>query len=236
MKIPLGTSPAIERFLSNCHVHRYPSKDVIVRNTREQDTLCYLLSGSVSIMVDNREGQEMVVDYLHIGDFFGESGLFEGNARSVSIITREPCEVAQIHYSKFRHLCANDAEILFELTSQLSRRLRKANRKVARSAFIDVTSRIAYALMDLARQPEAMSHPDGTLVRISRQEIGRLIGCSREMASRAVKELENKEFIMAHGKSIILLGAWDPAKGDHTSLPGAFGDDSLVSFEAPPKK
>lgn len=233
---PRGADPAIERLLKHCHKHSYGSKQILIRNGQEQDTLFYLLDGSVSVTVDNREGQEMVLDYLHRGDFFGENGLFEGNVRSVSVMTREASEIAQIHYSNFRRLCQEDPDILFQLAGQLSRRLRKANRKLARSAFIDVTSRIAYALMELARQPEAMSHPDGTLVKISRQEIGRLIGCSREMASRAVKELETQGFISAHGKSIILLGAWDPAKTtDRTSIPGMYGDDSLISFEPPPK-
>lgn len=236
MKLPPGVSPAIERLMHHCHVRSVASKTMVVRDGHEPDTLSYLLSGSVSVVLDNREGQEMILDYLHRGDFFGETGLFESNVRSVSVVTREACEIAQISYDAFLRVVRDDVEILLELAGQLSGRLRKANRKIARSAFIDVTSRIAYALMDLARQPEAMSHPDGTLVKISRQEIGRLIGCSREMASRAVKELEDRGFITAHGKSIILLGAWDPRRhSDHSAFPGVQGDDSLVSFEHAPK-
>ena len=71
---------------------------------------------------------------------------------------------------------------------------------------MDVEGRVARTLLDLCKSPEAMTHPDGMQLHLSRQEIGRMVSCSREMAGRVLKELENKKLISAHGKTIVVFG------------------------------
>jgi CRP/FNR family cyclic AMP-dependent transcriptional regulator len=88
----------------------------------------------------------------------------------------------------------------------LTRRLLHTSRKVSRLAFMDVTSRIARTLVDLCSEPEAMSHPKGTQIRISRQEISRIVGCSREMAGRVLKQLQEEGKLWARGKTIVVYG------------------------------
>lgn len=55
---------------------------------------------------------------------------------------------------------------------------------------MDVTGRVARTLLDLAREPDAITHPDGMQIKITRQEIAKIVGCSREMAGRVMKTLE----------------------------------------------
>jgi CRP/FNR family cyclic AMP-dependent transcriptional regulator len=71
---------------------------------------------------------------------------------------------------------------------------------------MDVEGRILRTLTDLCKQPDAITHPDGMQISISRQEIGRIVGCSREMAGRVLKELELKKLITAHGKTVVVFG------------------------------
>ena len=77
-------------------------------------------------------------------------------------------------------------EILYAMGAQLSQRLMQTSTKVGHLAFFDVTGRIARTLLDLCKEPDAMTHPDGMQIRITRQEIGRIVGCSREMAGRVL--------------------------------------------------
>jgi CRP/FNR family cyclic AMP-dependent transcriptional regulator len=51
-----------------------------------------------------------------------------------------------------------------------------------------------------------MTHPDGMQIRITRQEIGRIVGCSREMAGRVLKNLEEQGLISVKGKTIVVFG------------------------------
>ncbi|MCG5501971.1 helix-turn-helix domain-containing protein, partial [Ectothiorhodospira lacustris] len=95
----------------------------------------------------------------------------------------------------------------FLLATQLAARLRETSRKVIDLAFLDVTGRIARTLMELAQQPDALTHPEGMQIRITRQELAKIVGCSREMAGRVLKELEEKGLITAHGKTIVVFNA-----------------------------
>ncbi len=150
----------------------------------------------------------MVVAYLNAGDFFGEMGLFEEKPiRSAWIRAKTACEIAEISYRKFKDIARQDAGLMFALSAQLAGRLRATTRKVSDLAFLDVTGRVARCLLDLSKQPDAMTHPDGMQIRVTRQEIGRIVGCSREMVGRVLKALEDQGLISVKGKTMVIFGA-----------------------------
>jgi CRP/FNR family cyclic AMP-dependent transcriptional regulator len=78
-------------------------------------------------------------------------------------------------------------------------------RKLADLAFVDVYGRIHKTINLLTEEPDAMTHPDGMQIRITRQELGKLVGCSREMAGRVLKSLEEEGFVDVSGKTIVVL-------------------------------
>jgi len=210
---PLSPDPAIiERFLAHCHRRRYPARTEVFRPGDAAVTMYYVISGSVSIITEEDDDRELVLGYFGGGEFVGEMGLFiESDQREVILRTRTPCELAEISYERLHQLFAGtlsaDApKLLFAIGAQLSRRLLDTSRKASRLAFLDVTDRITRTLHDLAQEPEAMSHPDGTQMRVSRQELARLVGCSREMAGRVLKKLQIDGKLHARGKTVVLYG------------------------------
>ncbi len=104
-------------------------------------------------------------------------------------------------------MAARNSNILFELAGQMAVRLRRTSSMVGRLAFMDVAGRIAHTLLDLCKEPDAMTHPDGMQIRITRQELGRIVGCSREMVGRVLKNMEAQNLITAKGKTIVVFGA-----------------------------
>ncbi|HHC72185.1 MAG TPA: cAMP-activated global transcriptional regulator CRP [Thiotrichales bacterium] len=209
-KLPLKKkpteNPSIDRFLAHCHRRRYPAKSVIIYAGDKPDVLYYIIEGSVSVLIEDDDGHEIVLSYLNPGDFFGEMGLFNQENRSAWVRTKTQCELAEISYDRFRQLSEQDPGILFALASQMATRLRKTSRKVGDLAFLDVTGRVARTLLDLCKEPDAMTHPDGMQIRITRQEIGRIVGCSREMVGRVLKSLEEQGLISVKGKTIVVFG------------------------------
>ncbi|BAZ95290.1 MAG: cAMP-activated global transcriptional regulator CRP [Gammaproteobacteria bacterium] len=198
---------SIDKFLEHCHRRRYPSKSVIIYAGDAPDVLYYIVDGSVTVLNEDENGHEIILAYLNKGDFFGEMGLFGENVtRSAWVRTRTECELAEISYAKFRQIAQEDAEILFALATQMAARLRTTSRKVTDLAFLDVTGRVARTLLDLCKEPDAMTHPDGMQIRVTRQEIGRIVGCSREMVGRVLKSLEEQGLITARGKTIVVFG------------------------------
>lgn len=206
-KVAPQSNPALESFLKHCHKKTLPARQTIIHARDESHTLYFIVDGSVSVVIEDEDCNEIVLAYLNPGDFFGEMGLFEKNLkRSAWVITRTQCEIAEIHYSQFMTLARESPEILFQLSAQLADRLRNTSRKVSNLAFMDVTGRVARCLLDLARQPDAMTHPDGMQIKVTRQEIAKIVGCSREMAGRVIKTLEEDNLITAHGKTIVVFG------------------------------
>ena len=203
----LSDVPAINRFLSYCRVRTVPSKTVMIHAGDLPDVLYYIVDGSVEVMIEDEDGNEMVLAYLNKGQFFGEMGLFEKQeSRSAWIRAKSQCEVAEITYDKFRELVEDEPDILFELSGQMAERLRKTTRKVGDLAFLDVTGRVARTLLDLTKEPDAMTHPDGMQIKITRQEIGRIVGCSREMVGRVLKTLEDQGLVSVKGKTMVVFG------------------------------
>jgi CRP/FNR family transcriptional regulator, cyclic AMP receptor protein len=209
---PLAPQPEhVERFLQLCHRRRYPSKSPIIRPGDVANTLYYIIEGSLAVTTEDEDGRELILAYINEGDFIGEMGLFmETERREVLVRARTPCELAEISYERLFQLFEGPLKeecprILFAIASQLTKRVLQTSRKVSRLAFMDVTSRVARTLVDLCEEPDAMSHPDGTQIRISRQEISRIVGCSREMVGRVLKQLEGEGRIAVSGKTIVVF-------------------------------
>lgn len=199
--------PAVEWFLTHCHIHRYPSKYILINEGDMAESLFYVIHGSVSVFIKDEEGKEMLLTNLGQGEFVGELLLFENKAqkRTAWVRTRENCEIAEISYKKFKQLVHLNPDILMYLSAQMARRLRMTSRQVNNLAFLDVTGRIAQTLLNLAKLPDAMTHPQGMQIKITRQEIGQMVGCSRETVGRVLKQLEDENLISAHGKTIVVF-------------------------------
>ncbi len=201
----------LDPFLSFCHVKSYPKRVDVLRPGTSAETMYYLLEGSVAALIEDSDHRELTLAFINSGEFIGEMGLFASQAqRSVTIRTRVPCRIAEISYQRLSQLLERELKLhavglLFAIGRQLSSRLRHTSRKVGDLAFVDVAGRVASALLDLCKQPDAMTHPDGMQIRITRQDIGRMVGCSREMAGRVLKSLEEQGLVSVAGKTIVVF-------------------------------
>ena len=199
--------PNAEAFLVHCDRLSMKSKSVVFRQGEPSEDLYLILDGSVSVIVDDIEDpeQEMVVSYLNPGEFFGEMGLFGEEHRTANLVTRTPCEFGRISYQDFHAIRQQSPEVLYVLTTQIRQRLKNTIRKLADLTFIDVYGCIHRSLIQLTKLRETMTHPDGMQIRVAREELGKLVGCSREMAGRALKMLEGDGYITGAGKTIVVL-------------------------------
>ena len=192
---PIPKIKNLDKLLMHCQRRRHPAKHNIICAGERSETLFFIIKGSVTILIEDEDGREMIIAYLNTGDFFGELGLFEQagkeQERSAWVRAKVECEVAEISYAKFR---------------ELAQRLRDTTRKVGDLAFFDVTGRVARCLLELCKQPDAMTHPDGMQIKVTRQEIGRIVGCSREMVGRVLKDLEERNLVHVKGKTMVVFG------------------------------
>jgi CRP/FNR family cyclic AMP-dependent transcriptional regulator len=197
---------ATDIFLSRCHRHKYPAKSTILFAGDQADAIYYIIKGSVSVILEDDDGHEMIISYLNKGEFFGELGLFGQIDRSALIKAKSECEVGEMSYTTFQEIVGKHPQVMYALSAQMARRLRETTQKVGDLAFVDVTGRVARTLLDLSKQPDAVTHPDGMQIKVTRQEIARIVGCSREMAGRVLKTLEDQGLLSAKGKTMVIYG------------------------------
>ena len=203
---------ALRQFLQFCKKNIYPAKTPLIRSGEKGDRLYFILSGSVSVRVEDPDGgHELILAYLNKNEFIGEIGVFKPDEkRKVSVTTRTECCLAEIRYERLfqilkGELANYETDIIYIIVDQLSSRLLNTNQHITDLAFLDVKGRIARILLELSKSPEAVPHPDGMQLHISRQELGRMVSCSREMAGRILKELDRNDLISAKGKTIVIF-------------------------------
>ena len=198
--------PAVKSFVSYCKVRTVPARRLLIHAGDQSDSLFYLVKGSVEVMIEDEDGKEIVLAYLNAGHFFGEMGFFYQELnRTAWVRTRTRCEVAEMTYSRFERLIDENQELVVELAVQLANRLTRTNQKLGDLAFLDVAGRVAHELANLAREPDAQPVENGMAVKVTRSQLGRLVGCTREMVGRVLKILVEQGLIVDDGRTIIVL-------------------------------
>lgn len=204
----MAFKPVVRELIARSHTRSFPKHQIIVHSGDEPSSLYLIIEGSVAVMLDDDDGREIILTYLNPGEYFGEMCLFpEQRVRTAIVRTREPTLVAEIGYEAFRSFVHEHPEIMFEIAEQLAVRLRDTSQKLADLTFLDVAGRVRHTLNELSQKRGAIPHPRGVTIKISRQELARNVGCSREMAGRVLKNLEADGFVLVVGRAVTVLKA-----------------------------
>lgn len=198
-------SAVFDQLFAGARRRIYRPRDLVVAAGEYSNRLFYLYSGSVSIILNDSDGHEIVLTYLNRGDLFGELGLFdERHRRSALVRARQRSEIATLDYPAFQRACSTHPDVLYAMLAQMTRRVRETNLKLADLAFRDVAGRIARQLLVLCSFDDAERVPGGSRIRVTRQELARLVGCTREVASRVVSALHAQGLVTVNGHYIVV--------------------------------
>lgn len=184
-----------------------PARKVLISEAEVPETLYLMSAGTATVSLPDWHGQHVVLSLLGPGDFFGEMGMFTGTigTRSAQVETRTECVVLEIPYTRFIALCRDHPLLWLELAGQLADRLRRTNRRLVGVRVLKLQERIGYVLGELASAPEALKVPGGHSIRVTRDELGMLTGCTRETVGRALSEMAADGRIRLEGRNIVVL-------------------------------
>jgi CRP/FNR family cyclic AMP-dependent transcriptional regulator len=189
--------------LLNYVQHRsFPRNVFVMQAGDETDALYVILSGKVKVVISDDQGREVILGTMGSQEYFGEMGILDDQPRSASVYTQEPCEVLRLSKAGFMSCLKENSEVAMLVIRNLVKRLRDADRKIESLALVDVSGRVARLLMDMAQEV------DGRLVvprMPAKQEIARMIGASREMVSRVVKDIEQRGLIRTERRSVVII-------------------------------
>jgi len=165
------------------------------------DSLYIVISGRLKVMMSDEQGREVILSILGPGEFFGEMGLLDDSPRSASVVTLEACELLTITKTDFKRSLEDNFELSLMVMRGLVKRLREADQKIGSLALMDVYGRVARLLLEMA---EDVDGEKVVVKKLSKQDIAKMIGASREMVSRVMKDLQLGGYIEVRGRSIAL--------------------------------
>ncbi len=176
----------------------------IVRAGESTDSLYVLLAGRAKVTNTDEEGREIILAWLGPGEFFGEMGLIDGSPRSANVVAAEPCELLFLSKEAFQRCLQDNFQVAQKLMKTLVLRLREADRKIESLALLDVYGRVARLLLDMSEVA------DGRRVvkkKMSKQDMAKMIGASREMVSKVMRDLELSGYIRYEDDVLVIPGA-----------------------------
>ncbi len=180
---------------------QYPRNTLIICEGDHSDSLYIVLSGKVKVYLNDEEGKEVTLNIQGEGEYFGELAMLDDAPRSASVITLEETRLAVVAKSAFDECLENNPRIALTVIRGLARRLRELTENVRSLALMDVYGRVAHTLLDLAEEK------DGKLVvtqRLTQRDIASMVGASREMVSRILRDLTTGGYITSKNKIITI--------------------------------
>jgi CRP/FNR family cyclic AMP-dependent transcriptional regulator len=179
----------------------YPRDSAVIAAGDPTDALYIVISGRLKVVMSDNEGREAILAILNRGDFFGEMGLIDQAPRSASVVTLEACELLTITRADFMKCLQKNFDLAMNVIRGLVGRLREADRKIGSLALMDVCGRVARLLMDMA---ETVDGQKVVTRKLPKKQIAKMIGASREMVSRVMKEMETSGHIEVRAHGILL--------------------------------
>lgn len=165
------------------------------------NSLFVIISGSVKVLSRDAEGREVILAFLGKGECFGEMGLIDGSPRSADVLAFDTCELLEISRDDLVKALKDNSDLSLNIMRSLVTRLRQANWKIEGLALMDVYGRVAKNLFDLSEVIEGVR-----VIRhkVTKQDMAKLVGASREMVTRVMKDLERSGYIRIESGNIVI--------------------------------
>jgi len=182
-------------------MRRVPRGAAVVHEGDRTDFVYFVLTGNLKVMVSDEDGREVILTILGQGEMFGEMGVLDDSPRSASVVAVSPSDLVTIAKTDFKRLMQDNFELAWHVMCNLTRRLRDADRKIESLALMDVYGRVARLLLEMSEEIDGLKV---VKKKISKQDIAKMIGASREMVSRVMKDLGLRGLIEETDGGIIL--------------------------------
>jgi len=171
---------------------RYRRGEVIVEQGTKSNALYILLTGRSRVVTADARGREVILAVLQPGDYLGEMSLIDNEPHSATVRAEIQCDVLVLGRAEFGRCLPDSSTLAYGVLRGLVARLRAADRQIESLALLDVYGRVARALLDMSEEGAEYK-----LIRnkVSRQDLAKVVGASREMVSRVMKDLEERGFI-----------------------------------------
>ena len=182
---------------------RFKRGEMIVEQGKKTNALFILLNGRARVVSTDSRGREVILATLQPGDHIGEMSLIDNEPHSATVRAEVQTDVLMLGRNEFARCLPENSSMAYAVMRGLVQRLRHADRKIESLALLDVYGRVARALLEFA-----VDGGDGERIvrdKISRQDIAKMVGASREMVSRVMKDLEERGYIQTLDNGSVVI-------------------------------
>ena len=179
-----------------------PRHTVVLHAGDSTDNIYFVLSGALKVQISDEEGREVILSMLGPGELFGEMGVLDDHPRSATVLAVESSEVVVIGKEDFKQCLVENPDVSLFIMRNLTKRLRLADRHIESLALLDVYGRVARLLLEMA---ETVDGRKVVTHKPTKQDIAKMIGASREMVSRVMRDLMVQGLIQECDGKLILV-------------------------------
>jgi CRP/FNR family transcriptional regulator, cyclic AMP receptor protein len=170
------------------------------------NSLFAVVSGSAKMSISSLEGRSAILNLISKGEIFGEIALLDGGPRTTDATAHTNCEFIVIDRRDFLPFLQKQPALAMKFIALLCARLRWTSEQIEHVILQDLPGRLASALIGLANRRQPTSA--GQLIAITQQEIGEMVGMSRESINKQLRAWAASGWVrLEHGAILIL----DPA-------------------------
>ncbi|MCF8157497.1 MAG: Crp/Fnr family transcriptional regulator [Rhodoferax sp.] len=184
-----------ESLVESVSKRRFKRGEVLVAQGSKSNALYIILSGRTRVVMTDSKAREVILATLRAGDYVGEMSLIDGEPHSATVVAEQQVDALVLGRDDFLRCLSENSAMSFAVMQELVQRLRKSGQQISSLALVGVYGRVAMVLLESAVADEQ----DVLMIRekVSRQDIAKMVGASREMVSRVMKDFEEQGFIQS---------------------------------------
>jgi CRP/FNR family transcriptional regulator, anaerobic regulatory protein len=168
-----------------------------------RDGLFFVKEGALRLYIVNSEGKQFTVGILGKGSTFGEIDSFSLGTHGVYIETIDDTLLCSMSGEQFEKFLSTRPHIMKRVMRILSDQLNEKNEMLEKLALGTVREKLLFLLLNLSAEFGVLEDGYHRIdLPLTHQEIGNMIGATRESVTAAINELAKEELIQTGRKTI----------------------------------
>ncbi len=181
---------------------RYRRGELVVEHGKKSNALFILLTGRARVLTADSRGREVILAVLESGDYVGEMSLIDNEPHSATVRAEIQTDMLILGRPEFARCLPENSSLSYAIMRGLVARLRSADRQIESLALLDVYGRVARSLLDMA---DTIGEVKIIRNKVSRQDLAKVVGASRDLVSRVMKDLEERGMIATQENGSVIL-------------------------------
>ena len=183
----------------------YPKSAVLFMEKQAPRGIYVLCQGEMKLSVSSSEGKTLILRIARPGEVLGLMAALAGNPHEVTAEALHPSQVAFIRRDAFLNFLAKHPEAYPAVVQQLGGHYQVACEQLRTVALSgSMQERLAKLLLEFADRGQETKEGTRVAMPLSHEEIGELIGTTRETVTRTLSEFKSKNLVMIHGSTLLI--------------------------------